>query len=573
MKSKLSLIAVILISLIYFQFRFSYTDFQKGDPLKVTTWDAFGYYMYLPGMIIYNDVTELKWVPEIEKEYQLTGGYLYQADAVANGNYVFKYLGGVAIMQTPFFLIGHTIASFSDYKADGFSAPYQYSIALGAIVYFMLALYLLRNILLRYFSDRATAITLLYLTLATNLIQYISIDGAQSHAFIFPLYVLILYATIKWHESPKVKCAALIGLIIGLATISRPTEAIMLFIPLLWETQTKESKKLKWQKVKLHLKHIWVVILFAIIGALPQLIYWKITSGSFVYDVGSKWFFLNPWFRVLFGFENGWFIYTPITIFFVLGFFFMKNLVFKKSVIVFCLLNIWIIIAWSDYKYGATFSTRAMVQSYPVFALAFGALIHRIEQRKWKYAFYVVGLYLIAVNFFQIGQYNTNVIHYKGMNALYYSRIYLDSAPTPLDMSLLDTDEILDDVSNFKKKKLSSSTELQKLTISPNLPAVISETTIGKGKKGWVKIEANLKATDGFNSANLHGKILSGIEVKEILFRARNPICIANQNNRYEFFVKVPYSTEEASVIFLITSGEEFNTTLKSYSVSYLEEK
>jgi hypothetical protein len=573
MKSKLSLIAVILISLIYFQFRFSYTDFQKGDPLKVTTWDAFGYYMYLPGTIIYSDVTELKWVPEIEEEYQLTGGYLYQADKVKNGNYVFKYLGGVAIMQTPFFLIGHTIASFSDYKADGFSAPYQYSIALGAIIYFILALYLLRNILLRYFSDRTTAITLLFLTLATNLIQYISIDGAQSHSYIFPLYVLILYATIKWHKSPKLKWAALIGLIIGVATISRPTEAIMLFIPLLWETHTKESKKLKWQKVKLHLKHIWIVILFGIIGILPQLIYWKITSGSLVYDVGSKWFFLNPWFRVLFGFENGWFIYTPITIFFVLGFFFMKNLVFKKSVIVFCLLNIWIIIAWSDYKYGATFSTRAMVQSYPVFALAFGALIHRIEQRKWKYVFYVVGLYLIAVNFFQIGQYNTNVIHYKGMNALYYSRIYLDSDPSPLDMSLLDTDEILDDVSNFKRKKLSSSTELQKLTISPNLPAVISETKIGKGKKGWVKIEANLKATDGFNSANLHGKILSGTEVKEILFRARNPICTANQYNRYEFFVKVPYSTEETSVIFLITSGEEFNTTLKSYSVSYLEGK
>jgi len=573
MKSKLSLIAVLVISLIYVQFRFAHTDFQKGNPLKVTTWDAFGYYMYLPGIFIYNDVTELKWLPEIENEYQLTGGQLYQANKVENGNYVFKYLGGVAIMQAPFFLIGHAIASFSDYKADGFSAPYQYSIALGAIIYFILALYLLRHILLRYFSDRTTAITLLFLTLATNLIQYISIDGAQSHAYIFPLYVLIIYGSIKWHEKPKIKWAVLIGLIIGLATISRPTEAIMLFIPLFWETHSKESAKIKWQKVKLHLNHIWVAILFGIIGVLPQLIYWKITSGSFVYDVGSKWFFLNPWFRVLFGFENGWFIYTPITLFFVLGFFFMKNMVFKKSVIVFCLLNIWIIIAWSDYKYGATFSTRAMVQSYPVFALAFGALLHRIEQRKWKYVFYLVGLYLIAVNFFQIGQYNTNVIHYKGMNALYYSRIYLDSNPTSLDMSLLDTDEIIDDESFYNRTILSSSNKSKALNIAPNQPAVISETKIGKGKKGWVKVEANFKATDGYNSANLHGKILSGTEVKEVLFRARNPICKANQYNLYEFFVKVPYSKKETSVIFLITSSEEFNTTLKSYSVSFFEEK
>ena len=271
MKSKLSLIALIVISLIYVQFRFSYTDFQKGNPLKVTTWDAFGYYMYLPGSIIYNDVTELKWVPKIEAEYDLTGGEMYQANKVENGNYVFKYLGGVSLMQTPFFLIGHSIAQFGDYKADGFSAPYQYSIALGAIVYFILALFILRNILLRYYSDRTTAVTLLFLTLATNLIQYISIDSAQSHAYRFPLYVLIIYATIKWHEEPRLKWAALIGLIIGIATISRPTEAIMLFIPLLWETQTKESKKLKWQKVKRFRKHVWIVLLFGMIGVFSPI--------------------------------------------------------------------------------------------------------------------------------------------------------------------------------------------------------------------------------------------------------------------------------------------------------------
>lgn len=572
MKSKISFIAIIVIALIFVQFRLSYSDIQKGEPLKVTTWDAFGYYMYLPGTIIYNDVTELKWLPEIEEEYRLTGGQLYQANQVDNGNYVFKYLGGVALMQTPFFLIGHGIANFSNYKADGFSAPYQYSIAFGAIIYFILALFLLRNILLRYFNDRVTSITLLLISLATNLIQYVAIDSAQSHAYIFPLYVLIIYCTIKWHETPTLKWAALIGLIIGLATISRPTEAIMLFIPLLWETQSKESKKLKWQKVKQYRSHIWFVILFGIIGVLPQLIYWKMTSGSLIYDVGSKWFFLNPWFRVLFGFENGWFIYTPITLFFVFGLFFMKNMVFKKSVIIFCLINIWIIIAWSDYKYGATFSTRAMVQSYPVFALAFASFISRIDRLKWRYLFQLIGIYLIAVNFFQIGQYNTNVIHYKGMNALYYSRIYLDSDPTPLDMSLLDTDEIVDDETAYKGNLISSSNQIQKLRISPGNPAVISETLLGKNKKGWIKIEAELKASAGHNTANLHGKIMNGDKVKEILFRVRTPICKPNRYNKYEFFVKIPDLRGETTAIFLITSGEVFNTMLKSYSVTYLEE-
>jgi hypothetical protein len=78
------------------------------------------------------------------------------------------------------------------------------------------------------------------------------------------------------------------------------------------------------------------------------LLYWKYASGHFIFDVGSKWYFLNPWFRVLFGFEKGWFVYTPITIFFVAGWWFMRNQPFKRSVVVFCTLNLWIIMAWSD---------------------------------------------------------------------------------------------------------------------------------------------------------------------------------------------------------------------------------
>src|SRR4051812_10395946 len=88
--------AVLLIGIILFIFRFQYLPENKKS-LNVTTWDAFGYYMYLPATIIYHDTRELKWVPEIDKTYNVTGGKLYQAGPAKNGNYVFKYLGGVAI--------------------------------------------------------------------------------------------------------------------------------------------------------------------------------------------------------------------------------------------------------------------------------------------------------------------------------------------------------------------------------------------------------------------------------------------------------------------------------------------
>ena len=562
---------VCVIGLALVQFRVSYSDLQKDEPLKVTTWDAFGYYIYLPATIIYDDVTDLEWLDEIEREYSVTGGNLYQANKHTNGNYVFKYLGGVAIMQSPFFLIGHAIAKLSRYPADGFSAPYQYSIAFGAIFYCILALFILRRILLRYFDDRTVAITLLFLTLASNLIQYVSVDGGQSHSYIFPLYAFILYTSIKWHESPKIRWAALTGLIIGLATICRPTELIMLFIPLLWGTQTKESKKEKWQLVKNHKTHIIYAVIFGVIGILPQLIYWKIASGSFVYDVGSKWFFFDPWFRVLFGFTNGWFIYTPITIFFVLGFFFMKKYPFQRSVILFCLFNIWIIIAWSDWHYGATYSTRALVQSYPVFSLALASIIQRIELSKLKYVFYVLGLYLTFVNFFQIHQYNQTVLHYRDMNRHYYSHIYLNKNPTPLDMSLLDTEEILNDEQGFKKHIVASFNTTLNINGTPDSSAIICTHDIGTDPKGWVKIKARIKMLQGYGSAYLHGKIESGSGFKESKIRIANPIADPLGTNDYVFYMKIPKCSGSTRVKISINASEDYSGKLEFYQIDHLK--
>ena len=570
MKNLFSFSACALVGLVLIQYRLSYTDVLAGKPLKITTWDAFGYYMYLPSSVIYNDMTELEWLPEMDSTYQLTGGELYQSNIHTNGNYVNKYLGGVSIMQAPFFFIGHSIAISSHYNADGFSPPYQYSIAFGAIFYCILALFILRNILLRYYSDHAVALSILLMVLATNLIQYISIDSAMSHAFIFPLYAFVLYATVKWHETPKLKWAMAIGLTIGLATISRPTELIMLFIPLLWGTQNKEASKAKWQLVKANRKHILFALLFGIIGIAPQLIYWKMTSGSFIYDVGSKWFFLNPFFRVLFGFENGWFIYTPITIFFVLGFFFLKKFPFRKSVIVFCLLNIWIVIAWSDWKYGATYSTRALVQSYPVFLLGFTGFVEWILTKKWKYPFFAVAGFLIYANLFQIWQYNTTVLHYRDMNRQYYASIYLDSSPTPLDMSLLDTDEILRDESSFKSKTLYSLKEQTSIEGDIGSPAIIAVENIGKSPTGWVKVEVTLEMEEGFAACSLHGKIELGDGHKETKIRFNNPISEADQINNYAFYMKIPECKASTNVKIFVNSWSSFRGELKSVKVTHL---
>jgi hypothetical protein len=409
-----------------------YSPLIKNEkPLRLTTYDAFGYYMYLPSTIIYNDATLLKWLPAIDSQYNVIGGWQYQTIKEKNGNVIFKYLGGVALMELPFFLVGHSVAKITDYPSDGFSAPYQYALLVSAFFYAFLGLILLGRFLLFYFEDKTVVFTLILLTLATNWVQYVAVDSAMSHVYIFPLYALILLLSKKWHDKPSSKNAFFIGLTIGLATICRPTEVIMLFIPLLWHTHTKAAAALKWAQVRLTKSHIWVAILGGILAVLPQIIYWKIASGKFIIDTGSKWVFLNPYFRVLFGFEKGWFIYTPVTILFVLGLFLIKKYPFGKSIITFCLLNIWIIIAWDDWHYGASYSCRALMQSYPVFALPLAILIDKMMLSRFKSIFYTLFFYLILVNLFQIYQYNANIIRFDENSFDYYKSIYLNPFAQP----------------------------------------------------------------------------------------------------------------------------------------------
>ncbi len=575
MKNILSLIACFIICLVLVQYRISNSDIRTHKPLKITEWDAFGYYMYLPAICIYHDVNELKWLAAIDKKYAVTGGNGYQAEKADNGNYVFKYLAGVAILELPFFLIGHQVAQQYGYPPDGFSAPYQYALGFGILFYTLLAILLLRKILLHCFTDQTVAITLLLICLATNFIQYSAVDSGQSHAYIFLLYVLILYSTLKWHRQPSIQWAALTGYVLGLATISRPTEAIMLFIPLMWDTHTKEAAKAKWQLVKQHKSHVLCAVLFGLSGILPQLIYWKTTSGSFLFDVGSKWDFLNPHFRVLFGWEKGWFIYTPVTVLFITGMFFLKKFPFRKSVLWFCLLNIYIIIGWHEWRYGGSYSTRALVQSYPVFALPLAAFVQQLTEKRWRIPAYCIFAYLLFVNLFQVTQYNSTVLHYDDMNRKYYSHIYLNPHPSPSDMSLLDNDEIITNENNYSKEILINADTSTFALFDGNATYVLAELPIANRsqKEKWLKITCNIKAPGCLWQTYLNAELKNGNSVKQKRIRLFSPISKNETANPYAFYVQIPATFDHSIFKLYLGAASKFEGIIDHISVTELTKK
>jgi hypothetical protein len=571
MKYIISFISCCILCLVLVQYRVSYSGIKEDKPLMLTTWDAFGYYMYLPSLFIYNDCKELKWVAEVDNRYKATGGTGWPADKLPNGNYVFKYLGGVAVLEMPWFFTGHMIAKATGAPQDGFSPPYQYALGFGILLYGMLAIFLLRRVLLYYFNDLTVAITLLLLILATNYLQYGAIDNAQSHAPIFLLYALVLYTTLQWHRQPRMGWAALTGYIVGLATMSRPTEAIMLFIPLMWGTQNKEAAKEKWRMVKENSNHVIVAACCGLLGVLPQLLYWKSVTGSFLYDVGSKWDFANPHFRVLFGWEKGWFIYTPVTVFFIVGMFFIRKYPFRKSVLWFCLLNIYIIIAWHIWRYGGSYSTRALVQSYPVFALPFAGFVEYVNTKKWRWGFYALGAYLIVVNLFQISQYNKTVLHYDDMNRRYYGSIYLNTHPDAVDMSLLDTDERLQNERGYKQSVLFATSQPIPMHFEGWGTATITEMKLPEGAgEQWLKIESDIKAPGCLWKSYLEAHLTKGDSMKHAKVRLFSPISDEKKSNHYTFYMQVPKHLSGGTLRVYLSSEFKFDGVVGKAEVKEL---
>lgn len=447
-----SLLSLLICWALLFSALFFYFPKWKNSYTEATiSWDVSGYYYYLPAAFIYKDLKNLSFKDQIQQQYHPSGDF-QQAFVHSNGNYVFKYSCGQALLYTPFFFIAHAYASMSDqFPADGFSLPYQFMIGFGSLLVAFLGLFVLRRVLLKFFSDQTTALTLILLVFGTNYLEYASITGAMSHNYLFTLYCILLSLTIGFYEKPSALKAIGIGLVIGFAALVRPTEIICALIPLLWGLQTplkaSLSEKLVFFKKNALLLSL-AVLTCGLVGSL-QLIYWKAVAGDWIVysyqDQGFSW--LRPHlFNGLLSYRSGWLLYTPMMIFALLGF---KHLskhwnALYLSLLIYTGLFIYITFAWDIWWYGGSLGQRAMVQAYPVLAFPLAAFVDSALKTKiWKYIFGFIALLFIYLNLWW-----THQAHWGGLfmveqmnRAYFWDVLGRFKEPGGESLKLLDTNE------------------------------------------------------------------------------------------------------------------------------------
>ncbi len=429
---------------------FFYPTWKKSNSQATLSWDAAGYYAYLPATFIYHELPTLQKTKQLTIDNKYQDGDFYTAFKSDNGNYVMKYSMGNALMMMPYFFAAHAWALQSNiYKADGFSMPYQACISWGCLLYTILALLLLQKMLLRYFKDSTVTICLLLLMTATNYLEYSAITGGLTHNQLFFLYTLLIYFTIKFYDTQKFIHALAIGFVIGLAVLIRPTEFILIAIPLLWKIDSWIALKNRMVFIQKHFSKYFSAAAIALAVISCQLFYWKWVSGHWlVYSYGDQHFdWLKPHIYLgLFSIRKGWYVYTPLMFVATFGFYFLfkkhKDLFWVCLFFMFC--TIYVVFSWSLWTYANSYGQRAMIQSYAIMIFPLAAFIEWLNLQK---RFFVFIGYAILILFIYL---NLNFIwqaHYAkyfegdNMTKRFFFRTIGRWNIQTNDLKLLDTEE------------------------------------------------------------------------------------------------------------------------------------
>jgi hypothetical protein len=400
---------------------------QWRRPEKVIENDISFYYGYLPAAFIYHDLT-LKYTENPPEGYRAFFG----PERAPNGGLVIKTTMGLALLYLPFFLVGHLFAGLLGQVQDGYSSAYCFALLFGSIVYMSAGLSLLRKLLLNWFDDNITALTLLCVFLGTNLFYYSTGESLMTHAYIFVLSIFFIWSTIRWYKRPDFKSSLLLGCISGLMILIRPTTVIITLIFALYDIKAWKDLKQRVFYFKDHIVWLGLILLFVFLVWVPQLIYWKVNTGHWVFFSyqGEKFFLNHPHvFQVLFSYRKGWLLYTPMMLFALVGLplLWKKVSVFRWSIPIITIVTIYLLSCWWSWWFGGSYGYRGLIDLYAVLSFPLACSIEYFANKKaWRrITVAVAALVLIAFHLFQNLQYRRGIIHYDSMTKAAYWSVFL----------------------------------------------------------------------------------------------------------------------------------------------------
>jgi hypothetical protein len=395
---------VVLVSLLAAFALQAYVFLHLGGAPPIRS-DGWGYYLHLPATLVWGDpwLSFLKRpdLPPDIAQYHFADG-TWQGLFDTGTGYRDKYALGPAVMQLPFFLVAWAVTALTRPEVNGFETPFQAANVISGAFYFAFGVWLVyRAARLRY-GRAASLAAVAFAVLGTNVLFYGSVDASFSHVYGFFLIAGVMALLVRRVErggAPALGEFALFGLLMGLAVMVRPTNAVagLLYLPFVHRAP---------------LGRIAVGTLIglaaATIGALPQMLMWLATTGELIYYSyrGEGFTLLDPSFwAYLTSIRKGIFFWHPAYLVMIAALAAQLRVrVFETSVLLAVVgLNIWFGASWSDITFGDSFGCRQIVEIIPLLVPATAAAIAWLASGPVRrYAAGGLAALMIAVNGVQL---------------------------------------------------------------------------------------------------------------------------------------------------------------------------
>jgi hypothetical protein len=472
-------LTLILISLILLVSAYNFRWKDEQWKYAVHT-DALHYYRYLPMIFI-------------EKQF----------DPQAIDPDFVKGFAGTPVLYSPFFAIACLISYLVGLPVDGYSMLFPIFVSIGTIFFLVFGLYFFSKFL-KFYISRQWVICVVILAMAFATIEYHYTINTPGWAHM-PAFALVCFLLFHFKKMTVVFNALSITVIIaGLSFLFfiRPTDTIIILVAPFLAANPKEFLEI-FKKVFSERKAIIIGALLAAIPLICQLAIYKIYTGQFiVWSYGSKegFDFLHPEiFKVLFSYAKGFFVYTPICFLALFGFFrlYKMNKYLFTGVMIYMVLNIYVISSWWSWNYGFCFGARAFIEHHPLFFFLL-ALLLDIKNGLIKITTVVVIAFFSFLNLFQThqvtlgildldfktdakGYWNVFLSTTKGFSGKYY-RFPVDESPE----NIVSRISMFNDMENYNSAWINLHTRVTGLSHSGNYSSYADSTnmySVGLKKK------------------------------------------------------------------------------------------
>lgn len=414
--------AVVYLAFIVTSVFIAKTSVFNGQVLRS---DGLGYYLYLPAVFIYDnpDYAFCDTVFNEHPKYQ-KGTFDRVILNTPEGESINKYPPGVAIVSLPFFAVAHAYGSIIG-QNKGYETHYQWAWQIASMFHIGLGLFFIfvigRLKQSHWFVVSLVSIGTLW---GTNLFHFATFDAGYSHAFTFAWVSAACYFLIKGGRYYPLAALAL-----GIVFLIRPFNLVLIPAILLATIPFKSWLYIVRSQTS---QVIGSIVVFALcIGVYLLTIYWQ-TGTLWTYPyVDEAFHFDSPhFFKFLFGFEIGAFVYSPLYLFLIGAsvWFTIKNGSVWNALAVLSIFLIvsYVLSCWHMWTFGCTLGNRPLVDFMVIFVVPI-----LLYAPKTGYKWYWVTLWTVVVGL-GIGynqiihyQYRAEIINWCDMNKQRFMDVFL----------------------------------------------------------------------------------------------------------------------------------------------------